>query len=110
MNTTTSLDKLVTCDTIIGTKLNVYSAWEKVDGYIRSGTYRTIGGQNYIRIGTNPDSSLYSHLDGQERIEACYAAYEEKYAEAYALILSTYPDLVNQDFTETSGEIETISA
>lgn len=79
----------------------IYSAWEPRLSALppAQGRYHHtitfIDGQFYGRIGTDPEPSLFEHLEKgtQARSAAVKQAYAERYAVAYEAIVSAHPEL-----------------
>lgn len=98
----------VTKTRILGTQLDVYTAWEPS---IIAGNHSTITffeDKCYGKIGTNPDKTLYEKYPPgtQERFDMVNKAYEEQYNRAYELIYQEYPQLKTIPHKKFMGEIE----
>lgn len=95
---------------IIGTGLWIADAWELVDGGMLDCGFSTItfvDHQLYGRIGTNPDKAKYAHLPpySKDRSDACMAAFNEIYEQAYKLIFEAFPELRAMGHKRSMGEV-----
>lgn len=89
-------DVRVTATKLISGRQITFEAWEAAPEPFR-GKYSTIRHFDdgwFGRIGTDPDRSMFEHLDWctAERVEAVKAAYEIRAQVAYAAILQAYPE------------------
>jgi hypothetical protein len=85
----------------------IYNAWEPSTITGNHSTITTFDGKWYGRIGTNPDKSMFSHLEpcSIERHHAVNKAYQQQYDRAIKYIKEAYPELKETVMTDR-GEIE----
>lgn len=109
------------CGQIIGTSCAYATAWRRLEGGLLNphgfgaltytdGPDGDVGSGKALlwgRLGTGPDKALFDDLPAgsQERVDACRAAYEAQYQEAYRLIYEAFPWLRTIPHKESAGEI-----
>lgn len=88
---------------IIGTRLDVYSAWEPYAGH---STLTHVDGVRYGRIGTAPLPAALEALPAMsdERSRAVRAWHADEYRRAYVAIESAHPE--TRGASRDMGEIE----
>jgi hypothetical protein len=96
---------------ILTTNRVVIAVWMPAhdgDAFGRGTTVRHIDGVYHWRVGSDPDRSLYSQFPAgsPERIAGVKAAYEARYAVAYAAIFAAYPELNGKAVEKRDGEVE----
>lgn len=105
-NRATSTGILVRRSRILSTQCVVYSAWERGSVAGSHSTITSFDGEWYGTLHSRRDDSTFRHLRGgsDERIAAVQAHYAANDAEAYAAILSVFPEAANGE--RSDGEIE----
>ena len=85
----------------------VYNAWEPSSYFGNHSTVTSFNGKCYGRIGTNPDKSLFEHLEpcSLDRHHAVNNAYQQQYDRAIKYINEAYPETRDGQITDM-GEIE----
>ena len=98
----------ITKTRIIGATSDVYAVWEPSSIMGNHHEITSFNAQWYGRIGTRNISAEVDTLPpGSERFAAVRQHYQNQYEEAYAAILSKYPELANVPHTKIHGEIVT---
>lgn len=88
------METKVTRTRIIGTKVDVFTAWIKEASYEGSCTFTYDQGVRWTQIGTDPrKKETWKNLKGEARAEAVLADYEERTELAHRLIREAHPDL-----------------